>query len=679
MRTIKGVGTRTATGAPAPRPDNPRRLQNVSRRTSRWLRNHLTAQASLSRRALLIAASAIFLVSISIMFLYWQDASAEIARGDSTMQALAVPYRHEAERMLNGGGILFPSGNTDAGDARMILHPPGYAILMAGLTKLFGEPDVPLRVVQVISAASQAVIVVLIAIELLPGAVAIIAGLIVAFSPHLAYYSIFLSPDSMAVLPILIAVYLCIRASKRPRLRTIILAGIFAGLSCWLRSNALLLPLFLSIAVLFLFNRDKRWRYSLALIASTLLVVAPITIRNLVVYGRFIPISTATGLAFLQGVAEYDKQGEFGLPVLDPDVAAKEVEWYSRLDYAGSLYFPDGIQRDQHRLQRGLEVVRSNPTWFMSVMLRRMAFMLRYNDFWLENPKFNAPTAPAVSANSNYGHGLEAPKDFPPVWSRPMAEAVADSTFVAPQANVSVDEQGQWLEVAGDASEFGDQFISAPIAVEKGTDYILALSVIRARGAMSVKVRTADPRIVLAHARIPERKKRKKAADVEESEAQINLHFATGDVSEVRISVANDKVTAEDRTDPDRPVVRLGRADMFMMGSTPYRWTHYPRLLVRGIQKNLYKTEWMWLLILTGIVLLALAGRGRALLILLAVPAYYLIVHSALHVEYRYILAIHYFLFICAATSLYSIGSLVRRNAISGKVSQVNSSQASGA
>lgn len=57
-----------------------------------------------------------------------------------------------------------------------------------------------------------------------------------------------------------------------------------------------------------------------------------------------------------------------------------------------------------------------------------------------------------------------------------------------------------------------------------------------------------------------------------------------------------------------------------------------------------------------GIILLAIAGRFRALVIILAVPAYYLCIQSAFHTEYRYILAIHYFLFILGAVTLYIAG-----------------------
>jgi hypothetical protein len=70
-------------------------------------------------------------------------------------------------------------------------------------------------------------------------------------------------------------------------------------------------------------------------------------------------------------------------------------------------------------------------------------------------------------------------------------------------------------------------------------------------------------------------------------------------------------------------------------------------------------------LIIIGIVLLALARRGRALALLLAVPVYYLVAQSPLHTEYRYVLALHYFLFVVAGATIYyaslSIGQGMRR------------------
>jgi len=65
-------------------------------------------------------------------------------------------------------------------------------------------------------------------------------------------------------------------------------------------------------------------------------------------------------------------------------------------------------------------------------------------------------------------------------------------------------------------------------------------------------------------------------------------------------------------------------------------------------------------LIVIGAALLAVGRRGRQLAILLAVPLYYLSVQSALHTEYRYILAMHYFLLALAAVTIWSIGVAIK-------------------
>src|SRR5204862_6981897 len=84
--------------------------------------------------------------------------------------------------------------------------------------------------------------------------------------------------------------------------------------------------------------------------------------------------------------------------------------------------------------------------------------------------------------------------------------------------------------------------------------------------------------------------------------------------------------------------------------------------LIRGIQKNFFKTDVARALIAIGIILLALVRRGRALAILLIVPFYFLLMQSPLHTEYRYILAIHYFLFTMAAVTIYYAGTGIGRS-----------------
>ena len=230
--------------------------------------------------------------------------------------------------------------------------------------------------------------------------------------------------------------------------------------------------------------------------------------------------------------------------------------------------------------------------------------------------------------------------------------------------------------MVGDGTSYGDQFASSSILVERHTDYFLRVAVRIEQGPMALKVTSADRRITLIADLMeksdhPTKKKLRKreqrntergpapeGVQPEEADAQqalrIDMPFASGNRDEVRLVISNNGPTAA------RPSVEIAGAELFELGPTPNMWTRIPRLIVRGVQRNVYTTSRLLTLIVVGILLMALAGRKRELLLLLVVPAYYLLVQSAFHTEYRYILAIHYFLFVLAAATLYVAGGLVK-------------------
>jgi dolichyl-phosphate-mannose-protein mannosyltransferase len=614
------------------------------------------------------ACAIIFIVAVGVRLLHWQDNRIQYAQSRALESGLVTLYKSEAARIATKGGILFPSEPVERGDARMLIHPPGYSIFLAMLDgdEVTDASDTKLRLVQVILDAGSAVLILLIASKLFPFSAALISGLLVALSPHLANYSLWLTPDSIAVLPILFAVYLITLASERPRLILIISAGALVGLSCWLRANGLLLAPALALAVLLLFERGKRLRYSLSLVAAAAVVIAPITIRNLVVFRHFIPLSIGAGITMIEGIADYDSDGRFGMPQFDQQVKAKDAEWHNRPDYESNIWVPDGIERDRARLARGLGVIRSNPVWFAGVMLKRAAFMLRYNDGGSPSWPLNTALAPVVLREPTFGHEIWAAGQAEPVWSGDPGELLANGAILSSQTEISITDDGQSLAVTGDGSAFGDQFASAPIAVKQDTDYILALGARLRQGDMGIKVTGEDRRTALASTilGIVDRKARKKEKRAikrgesrptdEASPTLIQMAFATGQRSEVRLVLSNNGLSDE------RPVAEADQVRLYELGPTPRLWTGPLRASIRAVQKNLFTTWRMLALVGAGLVLLAIGGRRRALAILLAVPFYYLIFQSALHTEYRYILAIHYFLFIPAAVAIYSAAHAVR-------------------
>jgi hypothetical protein len=617
------------------------------KRACKWLSDKLTSADSPNptRRArMALSCAVVFSIAVGVRLLHWQDINVELQQG----QTMTRIYRTEARRIIEEGSILFPKVFDGPSDARMLLHPPGYSILMAAVYSLVRSLDTAVRLLQITCDAAAAVMVLLIAAELLPLAVASIGGGLVALSPHLSYYSLWLVPDTLAVLPILIAIYFIIRAYKRPRPTTVIAAGMFLGLSCWLRSNALLLAPFLAIVVACVYERGKRLRYSVALVAVTAMVISPITVRNFILYHQFIPLSLGAGITMIEGIADYDREKRFGMPATDEEVSEMEAAEYGRPDYAGNQWMPDGINRDRARFARGLAIIRSNPAWFLTVMLRRAAFMLHYNDSHNWEWPLSTAIVPIVSAEPPFAHSVSLSDEAQQVWSISPSELLAAGTRISPQAQASLD--GESLRLKGDRLDFGDQIASAPISVKKNTDYLLLVPIELEQGHIALKVMTTDRRIALASVIVPGQVKLDR-----QSASTITVPFASGDCSRVLLVLSNDGEPL--------PIAKINRAELFELGPTPHLWTRYPRSFVHFLQKNLFTTARMLPLVLAGVLLFAVAGRGRTLLVLLAVPLYYLCAQSALHTEYRYILAIHYFLFVMAAASLYCLALALGQSA----------------
>src|SRR6266850_6317218 len=223
-----------------------------------------------SVRARIAMCVLIFLVAFGVRVLSWHDTRLEVGK---VQTAVTGDYQRVARLLRQGGLASFLSASSPLSDLNTLGHPPGYSILIALLFAVCGESNTALQFVQIICDALAAVMIFLIVAELLPASAAVIAGALAAFSPQFSWNSVLLLPDSLAVLPILLAVYCLVRAAKNPRLLSFVVAGALVGVSCWFRANAMLLTLFLAVAVPLLVKGERQWRYTLAVVFGTLLIV----------------------------------------------------------------------------------------------------------------------------------------------------------------------------------------------------------------------------------------------------------------------------------------------------------------------------------------------------------------------------------------------------------------------
>ena len=577
----------------------------------------------------LAACLLIFFLALGVRLLTWHDLRLDVWKVQTYVTS---DYKYSAYLLArrNFTGFLY--------DINRMGHPHGYPIVLAGIFRIWGDSDDAIQLVQIVADAVAAVVVFLIVFELLPFGIAVIAGLLTAVSPQFAYHSVLLLPDSLSVFPILLAVYLIIRGLKRPQFLGFVLAGALIGFSCWLRANALLLAPFLAVGLALISPRGLRLRFASALLTGALLVIAPVTIKNWVVFGHFVPLSLGAGQTLLEGIADYDSEQQLDIPQTDLGIMRQEAEWYQRPEYALLLFGPEGIKRERLRIARGFRVIRSRPFWFLSVMARRGVDSSRLD------------RVPLVGREVPVTHSLGDADKLTPVWT-----GAPDSFSVgASGASVEIDISGQTVRTVGDQTRYGNQIVSPPIAVQTDRDYVFRIPLKLEQGRALLKVTGPNADVDQAGAMAAF------VADVVEGVApakqpqqRVEIPFVSAGQSQVRLALANNA------SGTGRAVVNLGKIELYELGPSRFQWTRYPRFILRSIQR-LFLTAWMLPLAIFGIIALVKARRFQTILLLLTVPLYYLIVQSALHTERRYVIAIHYFLTIFAAITLWLLFRLVR-------------------
>lgn len=590
--------------------------------------------SELKPKQLVLCCLCLFILALGVRLLVWRDRGtiAMVHHGGMTK----LFYRPLAEPLIRGDVKTFLAGPNPPTDATVLGHPPGYPLLFAFFSRTFSTPETRLQLFQLTMDCFAVVLVFLIAIEFFPAALGFLAAALVALAPNVSFYSLLLIPDSLIVAPLLASLLFLIRAYKKPTLLKILACGALVGLSCWLRANILLLAPFLAIFVLTLF-RQQRWRYAGLLVASALLVISPITLRNYLVFGHFIPISLGTGMVLTEGIAENDFENRFDLSATDVGVSLGEARKFNRPDYATGLWDVDGIEREKRRTNEALAIIKTHPIWYLSTVARRAKRMLE-SDPWLPGTTI----IPRSHLDSADIEKLDAKLS----WSQTPVQFLSSQPETLNGLKYSLDESQQQVEFTSSPGVYPELVRTSEIPVDAYTTYKLTVPVKTVQGRIILSVADSD-RKVLATTITPDPIKVKDS--IAPSDAEVVIPFSSGSAIKVFLVV----------TGVSTPVWSFGTINSYRVGkssvafSLPFRWTLYQA-------QEILNSGWLMPFALLGILILAFARRGRELAWLLALPLYFMLVGSLTHMEHRYIIVIYYLLPILAVVPIYYLARMLR-------------------
>ena len=289
-------------------------------------------------------------------------------------------FDRQAREILDGRQRLFWIDDPTRTD--LAQYPPGFPALLALIYKLTGEHSA--YSAQIVLWSADLILSFLLIAGIAHTAfgwrAAIASSFLVALSPLFAMYAAYPSADIPATWFVLGGAWLMVLAFQRENVWLALASGVLLGIACWIRVNPLYLCFGWAIALFALVRAawSVKLKLSAAALVGTLVLIAPIAIRNYLVFPHFTATGGTIGVNLWEGLGETEFGQANGFLFGDD----KLVE-YERRKYAFppemkvDLQWPDGIQRDRERTRESMALIKQHPVWYFGVMLGRMWGMLK--------------------------------------------------------------------------------------------------------------------------------------------------------------------------------------------------------------------------------------------------------------------------------------------------------------
>jgi 4-amino-4-deoxy-L-arabinose transferase-like glycosyltransferase len=181
-------------------------------------------------------------------------------------------------------------------------RPPVTPVTWAFLFTIFGHRFDVIRLADILYGTISLLLIFLVGRRTFNERVGLLAAAGLAIWPASIVLTGSLMTETLYVMLELLFVWQCLRAGDRPSPARFAVAGLCAGVATLTRPNLLLLLPLLPLWSAVVFRGDRRALVaSLAVPAVAAAVIAPWTVRNYLVFHRFIPVSTLSGTNLLIG------------------------------------------------------------------------------------------------------------------------------------------------------------------------------------------------------------------------------------------------------------------------------------------------------------------------------------------------------------------------------------------
>ena len=316
-------------------------------------------------------------------------------------------YHGMALSILNGYGF----SNFDGSAANLWM--PGWPAFLAAIYGIFGISIGHAQIVLAVIGAGTTALVIALGARIGSRRIALSAGALHAFWPGLIFYSGVLFGEtlfSFVFTSALLLIAVAAKAEKRPFAWTFA-AGAALGLAVWIRSEPVV---YLAVAVATFMSAGTTGRRlgarTVLITLGLALVISPWTVRNAVVFGRFIPTAVNGGIVFYEG----NHPGAPG----GPDLLAV-TKLRSRLPHLS--HAESNLRLSQLGWDEGFKYIRQHPVDFVRAAGKKLFLTYSTDD-----------RAPVLV------RGFEGPRRILPSSYVPIHGYISESTMLTMQRFANV-------------------------------------------------------------------------------------------------------------------------------------------------------------------------------------------------------------------------------------------------
>lgn len=321
-----------------------------------------------------LIAAAVFVAAFLIRLVYFLQIKANFPGWDTPT---IDPLFHDLWARQIAAGDLLGVGP--------FFRAPFYAYFLGLIYALFDHSLIAARIIQHLIGSLTCALIFLFTEKYFNRRIALLSGIVAIFYWVFIYFEDELLLDSLLTLLSLTLVWLLLRAAATARQRTFFLAGLVLGLAAITRPNYLAFwPVILIWLILVFGNRFKVavGRF-IILSLGCLIMIMPVTLRNIIVGDDLVLIASQGGINFYIGNNRYADGASAIMPEFGATWQYADCEYLARVESGklGSPMRPSGVSSFFFR--RALRFITEEPLHWLALMFKKFTYF--WNSYEISN------------------------------------------------------------------------------------------------------------------------------------------------------------------------------------------------------------------------------------------------------------------------------------------------------